>query len=71
MNRHPKQTKKERGSISAMSDVQLTIFIADEQENAAKLMEIFKVRKVSLKERREMDDILDRIAFAQKCWLER
>lgn len=71
MNFPRKQIERERAIIRAMTDIQLTILIADEQRTAADLMEAFKCRKVSLKTRRDLDRLLDRIAFAQKCWLER
>ena len=54
-----------------MTDIQLTILIADDQLNAADIMEGLKCGKVSLKARRDLDHLLDRIAFAQRCWLER
>lgn len=63
--------ERERALIKAMTDIQLTIFIADEQERAAALMRASKSRKLSLKARRDLDHILDEITFAQKCWLER
>ncbi len=63
--------EKERAQISAMTDIQLTVFIADEQERASRLIEASKTRPLSLKRGRDLDHTLDRIAFAQKCWLER
>ena len=65
------RTEKKRAHIAAMIDVELTIFIADEQERAATLIQASKTGSLTLRARRELDQVIDRVAFAQKCWLER